>query len=67
MARHLADRFHDANGIGAERPFLGQPSGELEPHVGPGHLRRELAHALGERAAVRDDHDPDHGQPFASP
>ena len=55
-----ADRLHDANGVGAEGPGLGQPSGELQFHVGAGHLRRELADARRQRFAVGDDHDPDH-------
>ena len=55
-----SDRLRDANRVGAERPCFGQSPGKLELHVGPGHLGRQLAHAGGERFAVRDDHDSDH-------
>src|SRR5437763_29791 len=54
------DCLHDANRVGAESPFFGHAPGQLELHVGAGHLRRQLADALGQRAAMRDDHDSDH-------
>jgi hypothetical protein len=37
-----------------------QAAGRLDPHVGPGHLRRQRGEALRKLRAVRYDYDPDH-------
>jgi hypothetical protein len=55
-----ANRLGDQDGVGAEGAFLGEPTGGLDPDVRARHLGGEPAHAVRQRGAVRDDHDPDH-------
>ena len=58
-----ADRLdggHHARGVGADRAVV-EPAGRLDRDLLAAHLPRELGDALGQRRAVGDDDEADHG------